>query len=49
MKEHNKKIWWLLEPKEHGGFENMLLFFMSIATAGGALIYKLIQFLTDAE
>lgn len=38
-----KKKNFLFDPKEHGGEKDMLLYFMAVGTAAGALIIWIIK------
>lgn len=44
-----KKSHWFFNPKEHGGIENMIYYFIAIAMGAAGIIYKIIKVLTDAE
>ena len=48
MKENKQKFWWL-NPKEYGGLEAMIIFFLAIATAVLGLIVYIIKCYCYAE
>ena len=43
------KIPWFFNPKEHGGLDNMIYYFIAIGMGAAGIIYEIIKVLTDAE